>query len=348
MNFGVLSQLLLVALVRQAAGALVGAAVLPHGDFAFDPSLLQGLADSKDYDQANALHHGSLQAASFVTGLQPDVIVLTTPHGLETSWDLVFYGNSYLKGSAVVGGDLIESFAAKHHGATGFAQYDVSLNVRGASTLSGVLLDAAIKTGSNATLLKSWQDVLPQELHWGEVLPLELIRRAAGARGLPPVAVVGLPLARYNFTSAVAGGVRKMGQALGRALARDITQRVAFVVSTDLSHRHWSNTSFGFSPEAQPFDDSIGRWASSLDTGALLDSKMLARADHIYSCGYLGLVLLHGVLEGAGEMVSSKLTAAPAAPTYYGMMAATFALGVGDDQAMPAASSLLSSQTVFN
>ena len=90
-----------------------------------------------------------MEAARFVAELHPDVIVLTTPHGIETSWDWVFYANSHLKGSAAVGGDLIESFVAKHDTTTGFPHYDVSFVAQGAPALSADLVDAAVRQVSS-------------------------------------------------------------------------------------------------------------------------------------------------------------------------------------------------------
>ena len=85
---------------------LVAAAVLPHGDFAFDPSLL---SNPTSRAAADGLHRGSLLAGRLLADAAPDAIVLTTPHGLQTSWDVGIYQNAALQGVATVGRDLQES-----------------------------------------------------------------------------------------------------------------------------------------------------------------------------------------------------------------------------------------------
>lgn len=320
---------------------LVAAAVLPHGDFAFDPSLLKHI-NPEGYRLSQGLHAGSLEAGRRIALAEPDVVILTTPHGLQTTWNIGIYQNAELDGRAVVGRDLAESFGKP------FPTYRVELGGRTDTALAQQISDTLEARRRNVTLLRGWNGVLPLPLHWGEVLALEYLATASGAaaRGGPPrqlgpsLVALGLPLSRYNLSSAVAAGFRAMGRDLG-GLIESLEARVAVVVSTDLAHRHWPNTSFGFSPHAEPFDAAVGRWAASLDpTPLVVDSA--AHVDEIYACGWLGLLLLHGALEGAaaarggrddGDGASAgagaplnatftpTVTAAPAHPTYYGMMA---------------------------
>lgn len=63
------------------------------------------------------------------------------------------------------------------------------------------------------------------------------------------------------------------------------------------------------------------RWAASLEEGPLLE-EAAALAQQARSCGYTGLVLLHGMLQAGGSWRSKLL--ANEAPTYYGMMTAIF------------------------
>ena len=359
-----------LAFVTVANAKLVAAAVLPHGDFAFDPSLLAKLNPASQ-KLSEALHAGSVEAGRLLTLAQPDVVILSTPHGLQASWDLAVYQNAKLDGKAAVGRDLEESYGRP------YPTYDVSLSARTDTQLAQQIHDGLDAAHRNVTLLRGWNGVLPLPLHWGEVLALEYLvphttRDGGGAGGgtgggggarelTPSLVALGLPLSRYNHSSSVAAGFRAMGQTLG-TLVEALPARVALVVSTDLAHRHWPNTSFGYSPYAAPFDAAIGKWAATLDPKPLfVDSA--AHVDEIYSCGWLGLLLLHGALEAAaaaaapdsaaataaatataaaaspggtsGASTSSNaaplnaswtplLTAAPAHPTYYGMMASVY------------------------
>lgn len=76
---------------------------------------------------------------------------------------------------------------------------------------------------------------------------------------------------------------------------------------------------------AAAFDSAVGAWAGSLnETALLVDAAGVANA--AMSCGFTGIVLLHGALRaGAGGLGAwaPALTAGPSAPTYYGMLVAT-------------------------
>ena len=335
-NMRVFQAAVLIAYCTALARArLVAAAVLPHGDFAFDPSLL---ANPEARAAAYELHRGASLAGDFISEARPDVIVLTTPHGLQANWDLGVYENSALDGEATVGRDLEESYG--HPSPSKL--YKVRLGARTDVALARAINERLSSTHSNVTLFRGWNGVLPMPLHWGEVLALGFIANAtesasndgATARALtnlPPLVTIGLPLSRYNLSSTVAPGFRAMGHELG-ALLDASEKRVALVVSTDLAHRHWRNTTFGYSAHAAPFDSAVGRWAARLETDALM-RKSLESVDQVYSCGWLGMVLLHGALEataarGADAALNQSwhptLTAAPAHPTYYGMLAAHF------------------------
>ena len=83
------------------SGSLIGSLVLPHGDFSLDPSLVNYENGSK------ALHDAAVQLGQRVVDeLKPDVILLTTPHGMALERDIAVYQNTDGKGYAVIGEDL--------------------------------------------------------------------------------------------------------------------------------------------------------------------------------------------------------------------------------------------------
>ena len=93
--------------VRRVTSKLVSAAVLPHGDFAFDPELLKNYPG---YASSKRLHEGSWKVARKISSSKPDTIVLVTPHGIEVDWNVAVYTNPSLSGNATLGRDLDESF----------------------------------------------------------------------------------------------------------------------------------------------------------------------------------------------------------------------------------------------
>lgn len=95
-------------------------------------------------------------------------------------------------------------------------------------------------------------------------------------------------------------------------------------MSSDLAHTHRVDGPYGFCECAQLFDDAVGRWMHTLDTGALHETTIQEQAG-AKSCGYTGLVMLHGALQALGgrdvwqpELLSLN------APTYYGMGVGVF------------------------
>ena len=79
-----------------------------------------------------------------------------------------------------------------------------------------------------------------------------------------------------------------------------------------------------YSPAAAPFDAACARWAAAPASRAS-DLLGVARglAPKALSCGYPGLVLLHGAISRDFRRYRPSLLGV-GAPTYYGMMAATF------------------------
>ena len=119
-----------------------------------------------------------------------------------------------------------------------------------------------------------------------------------------------------------------LGAALGEQLEA-MPQRVAVLVSSDLAHTHLASGPYGYSASAEPFDEAIGAWASTLADAPLLESARSLVADAL-SCGYTGLVMLHGLLTRSvafGRDRWRPMRAGPFAlahPTYYGMLVAGF------------------------
>ena len=65
---------------------ILGAAFLPHGDFAFDPNLA--------HNGSLGVHNAAKEAASYIQRLKPDLVFLTTPHGVSLTNEFLLYGNS--------------------------------------------------------------------------------------------------------------------------------------------------------------------------------------------------------------------------------------------------------------
>ena len=111
-------------------------------------------------------------------------------------------------------------------------------------------------------------------------------------------------------------------------------ERMAVLVSADLSHTHRADGPYGYSAASQPFDDAIQQaWRHGDPCRRQAAEALLQRATALQpqalSCGYTGMVLLHGLLCGRRGSLRTRTTPRWVSTvlvdknvTYYGMMAA--------------------------
>ncbi|KAJ3037173.1 hypothetical protein HDV00_001984 [Rhizophlyctis rosea] len=185
-------------------------------------------------------------------------------------------------------------------------------------------------TGTEAPLFRS------------EIVPLWFLRTLATLRKPPRFLIVSLPTP-VGGTSVVRSAVSKeriednllFGQHLHRFLAYQ-HQRVAVVLSGDLAHTHATNCAEALylpdpswklpvSDAAAVFDAMVEKWAQTLnrdfltkDAGALVSKAI--------SCGFDGFVVLQGLMEREGLKHFESQIFARHRPSYFGMMAAVFAV----------------------
>ena len=292
--------------IADAGGKIVGAVIVPHGDFAFDPSLVQYQNGSLE------IHRAAKAAGRYLSALSPDVILLSTPHGVALSDDFAFYTNSYGAGYAMVGGDLQNS---------SFPQYKVPMNVTLDAQLSNALLAAL--HGMNVSGLSSFADSEAQAIRWGEVLPLTFL--TPGVREAAKIVILSQPLRRYSASAQMVPELLRLGDAAFRVLDA-MPERVALLMSSDLAHTHLASGPYGFSDAAAPFDAAVARWAGNpmANATALLDEAAQLEKQAM-SCGFTSLVFLHGALAAAGNWSRwSPRVLANFACTYYGMLVSVF------------------------
>lgn len=118
--------------------------------------------------------------------------------------------------------------------------------------------------------------------------------------------------------------------------------RIGVLVSGDLSHTHEASGPYGFSNSSAPFDAAIGTWSKNpcQQASSLLNVARSLQSSAM-SCGFVGVVLLHGMLCGHNELkhdsgedqspyryrhdpLNDDRVFVNRNATYYGMLAATF------------------------
>lgn len=294
---------------------LLGASVVPHGDFAIAPFLLQ--EGTRNRTLAERLHKAALEVTKVVQEERPDTILLIAPHAIALSNDFAVYTSSNGSGTAMIGGDL-------HDPSTPLLPFSVS--VAGDASLANSLVDSLRAQRGNVSALLAWADSEPAPLRWSEVVPLwflAALTKYSAPAPRPGVVVWSQPLRRLPCSSCMASELLELGSKLYRILAA-LPTKVWVVISADLAHVH----SAGVNPyppnntAADLFDKAVGEWAATLDETALLQDATEV-VDNALSCGYTGLVLLHGILRSAPEGLPAwrpTLHEGPSHPTYYGMM----------------------------
>ena len=331
--------LILLLLPPNSQASLEAAVILPHGDFAYDPYLVDTPEERR---AAVDIAQSSRVAANFLhEEIDPDVILLITPHGIALPKDFGVYLGETANGYAEIGSDLHRPNATK---------YRVTLPspIHLAPTLAQDLLEHL--QGMNVKGISP----LPNEstqmpLEWAEVIPLLLVYANAtmSERTIPRQHIIWSQPTRRLDEDMGTNMVEELLQ-VGKRLfvwTEQRPERFAVLVSADLSHTHRADGPYGYSATSQPFDNFVQQWAQGQPcrNSQVLLKDATALQPHALSCGYTGMVLLHGMMCCArGLCVTENL--ANAAPlinsirherkwlskvlveknvTYYGMMAAT-------------------------
>jgi aromatic ring-opening dioxygenase LigB subunit len=299
--------------VTRVNSRLIAAAVIPHGDFAYDPTLLDQGTPAQG--AAEQVARAARRAGTFISNADPDIVFLSTPHGIELTHDFGLYLGSHARGYATIGSDLANSTTYKVH----LSQINLA-----PSLSDGLMLKLSNESVSGVLPFADSEDM---PLRWGEVIPLLMIPNTNSMR---QHIIWSHPLRRYTQASEMVPELVRLGGLLFEwAEATPLT--IAIVISSDLSHTHQADGPYGYSNASESFDHAVGEWAANPCHCASSLLK-LARSlqDNAKSCGFTGLVLLHGALcrnESSHDFDTTLI--ANRNVTYYGMMAATFKRRLG-------------------
>jgi aromatic ring-opening dioxygenase LigB subunit len=298
----------IMAQVLRVNSRLIAAAVIPHGDFAYDPTLLDRGTPARG--AAEQMARAARRAGIFISNTDPDIVILSTPHGIELTHDYGLYLGSHARGFATIGLDLANSTKYKVH----LSQINL------APALSNDLMSKLSNESVSGILPFANSEDMP--LRWGEVIPLLMIPKANSIR---QHIIWSHPLRRYTQASEMVPELVRLGGLLFE-WAEAIPLTIAIVISSDLSHTHQADGPYGYSNTSESFDHAVGEWAADPCHRASSLLK-IARSlqDNAKSCGFTGLVLLHGALchnESVNDFDTTMIANRNA--TYYGMMAATF------------------------
>eukprot|EP01084_Bolivina_argentea_P257591 434028_1 len=308
--------------------ALVGAFLFPHGALILDP-------DPNTETKSHQLHKAMKKSAETIKTLKPDLILLTSPHGILLSNSYSIYLNKYAKGSAEWLGQ--------------YSEYE--LNIASNPSKANSLLNSIslnLKQNNNPLSVEGLSyiyEVFSIPIRWGEVIPLWFIRDIlANADNdtntnekQTEVIIMSSRLATPQLSTMLnmdpisieyLNNVRYVGESIFD-WCYNSDERIVVIVSGDLSHRHvcaWDQR-FTSHVSAQPFDNLIEAWIKTMDSKYLNEAGLLQNS--AWSCGFYGFVMLDGILQKWKRVfpdrnIRNESVCAPLHPSYYGMTVAEF------------------------
>jgi len=273
---------------------IAGAFILPHGSMILDPKK-KGLPK-----EAKELHKAMIDATLAIEKLKPDLIFMTSPHGIALSNDFGIYLNKGGIGSAEWNNE--------------YNEYIVEVDID--QEIANKLLEYLLEKETAVTGIAAYTPGVEINLRWGDAVPFWFLRNLSSK---PKYVLLSQPLRRHDQTEELIPETLCLGNDL-RIFFEELEKKVVIIISADMGHTHDKDGPYGFSEDAAPFDALMEEWASTLDSKLLL-KKAVPKLDQALCCGYIGFVLLQGLLE---KLKFKPEVTSRSAPTYYGMMVAKY------------------------
>jgi aromatic ring-opening dioxygenase LigB subunit len=327
-------------------GVYVGTVLLPHGDFAYDPSFCT--SGSRERQVADKIATSSRQAAQWVLDQSPDIVMLTTPHGLQLDYDYGIYHSRQGSGQVMLGQDLISPASSNCNtnepcNSANRMPYNVTLD-------SIDLVDPSVSNNLLQWLQPNYpvaaiyspNDEVAIPLYWGEIIPLLFLQQSKQTTvsrsrkqqqsnfSLPYQPLIWtFPHRRYQHSPEMVPELLEMGAEI-MSWIRQRPERIAVVISGDLSHTHLANGPYGYSNTSTVYDTAIGTWLKSCmdPCGPNAEAALLETARSLQtsalSCGFTGYVMWHGMMkcQHGSTAFTTKFESTLLAlgnVTYYGM-----------------------------
>jgi aromatic ring-opening dioxygenase LigB subunit len=300
---------------------LVHACVMPHGAMVLDKDM-QDLPDG-----ASELYDANVATADALAASEPELIVLTTPHGMALDSAVGIYKHATIEGTAAWAG----------------AWEDYTVSGEGDADAADSLVEYVRAQDFDAAPVSGPGMYAP--LRWGEAVPLWFLQQAGAlAAGGSKVLIISWPTCRLQ-----ARDFTPVAQTFGTLLAEwasALPKRVAILASCDMSHAHPTPDgalSIYTSPmypadQATPelaasFDTAVVNWATKLGDGQVAEAgkELLSNfpiVDEAKACGWSGFLTVQAAMAAEAAVGGGRswggLMQGYSHPTYFGMMCASF------------------------
>ena len=216
------------------------------------------------------------KVAEDIARLQPETIIITSPHSIMYSD--YFHISPGRKASG--------SFSAFRAGQVSFKEiYDEALT----DQICALAMEDAFPAGTLGER--------DRKLDHGTMVPLWFIRKKYDGFKLVRIGLSGLPLTDHY----------RLGQLIQEAVKRT-GRKVVLVASGDLSHKLQSYGPYGFAPEGPVYDERIMNVCSKGEFGKLFDFDENF-CEKAAECGHRSFVIMAGALDGMSvesEMLSHQ------------------------------------------
>ncbi len=272
---------------------LSAAFIVPHGAL-----ILDALPSHKDgrYE----LHQAMIQVANNIAILNPDVILVTSPHGISLSNNFGIYINKSAQGTAEWEGE--------------YQKYQIQVDIDLEFTEE---LHTYLQSNKQPiSKITAYSQGVSIPLRWGESVPLWFLRNLPKSK----YTFLSQPMNRYNPTSEFQDCAKVLGENIGNFI-NSHNKRVIVLISADLSHTHQKEGPYGYYKEAEKVDKLFEKWIG-LNQTVLFTEDNLDILKKALCCGYSGFLMLQGILSTDSNFKGQLLVRST--PTYYGMMVASF------------------------
>ena len=272
---------------------IIGAGIAPHGSLILP-------ASENDGTSASIIHESMKKLANHIQNLKPDIIFISSPHGIALETSFGMYKNAIAVGTA--------------EWKEGYEEYRSKLPLD--TKITTEILQTLKEKGHKIEGITTYSAGETLPIRWGEVVPTWFLQEIK-----TDYMVLTQPTRRLNQALDMIPELVKLGQDVCSYL-QNLNKKVFVLISGDMAHTYQADGPYGIHPSAQPFDNAVEKWAKTMDKKFLVEEagSMLYSA---LACGFTGFVFLDSVLKSTKQKIIPEVFC-NLHPTYYGMMVAKF------------------------
>ena len=250
---------------------IVGAIAVPH------PPLIVPVVGRGEEARIQATIDAYEQATRQLLELEPDVLVVTSPHAPAFQDGFHVTTDPSLHGTMAQFGHPYEKITAP---------------------CDPELASAIVRGASEQRIACVGSQWYRDSMDHGTYVPLHFVREAYHAANPDAEDDLPCPIVRIGLSGLSPEMHRNLGRIVAKA-AESLGRRVGFIASGDLSHKLLASGPYGFAAEGPVFDERISEIFASGDLEALFQFDE-AFCEKAAECGLRSFQIMAGAIEGLG------------------------------------------------